>query len=145
MTPEHKVQKIKTDTKIRLMPPNMPTNTFTLALLYSSSMPGFRTHHSLVQPLSEPRTFSQSASTTTAGSLRVLSNSRATRFFSRRYFFRWSLYDSLRESGKLCKRRKVWASTFTTRIEQHTMLWGRNLMPGFDMPSLMKENCKSSV
>lgn len=68
-------------------------------------MPGLRTHHSFVQPLSDPRTLSQSASTTTAGSFRVLSSSRATRFFSLRYFFRWSLYDSLRERGGPCTAR----------------------------------------
>ena len=45
--------------------------TLALGLLQSSSNPGLRMHHSLVQPLSVPRTFSQSAKTIMLWSLKV--------------------------------------------------------------------------
>ena len=57
--------------------------TLTLALLYSSSNPGFRMHHSFVQLFKVPLTFNQSANTITDGSLSELSSSFATLFFSR--------------------------------------------------------------
>ena len=67
------------------------------------------THQNLVQLLSVPRTLSQSARTSTAGSRTVLSSSSAARRFSCRYRRRWSLYDSLRvrPDGAACRRGRA--------------------------------------
>ena len=56
--------------------------TLALGLLQRRSSPGLRMHQSFVQPLSVPRTLSQSAKTMMLWSLKVDKSSRSTRFFS---------------------------------------------------------------
>lgn len=59
-------------------------STLVFGVLYSNNKPGFSIHHNFVHDFNVPLTFNQSASTMTDGSFNELSNSLATRFFSRR-------------------------------------------------------------
>lgn len=58
--------------------------TLTFGLLYKSKSPGFNIHQSFVQVFKVPRTFNQSAKTTTDESFKDVATSFATRFFSLR-------------------------------------------------------------